>query len=166
MITHERLLELLAYDPETGEFRWKVGRKGTFAGTIAGNIATMRGGYQYRQIIVNYKNYRASRLAWFYMTGEWPKNTIDHIDTNSLNNKWDNLREANDIEQCRNKGVRKDSGSKCKNVHWHKPTQKWQVYFVSNGKKKSYGLYDDIELANLVACEIRDSVHGEFSRHQ
>lgn len=166
MITHERLLELLAYDPETGEFRWKIQKAHrNKIGELAGYINILPSGYQYRSMMIEYRNYRASRLAWFYMTGEWPDKTIDHIDTNSLNDKWNNLREANDIEQCRNKGVRKNSRTGVKNVTWHKQTQKWNVYFTFNGKKKSYGLYEDLELANLVACEIRDSLHGKFARH-
>lgn len=32
-------------------------------------------------------------------------------------------------------------------IHWHKKTQKWQVAFLVNGKKKYFGLYNTIDEA-------------------
>ena len=52
------------------------------------------GDHGYTVIRFRGKLYLAHRLAWFYMTGEWPREQIDHKDGVRLNNKWDNLREA------------------------------------------------------------------------
>jgi hypothetical protein len=35
-----------------------------------------------------------------------------------------------------------------------------------NKKEKYFGIYDDIELAELVATEVRNKYHKEFARHQ
>jgi hypothetical protein len=39
---------------------------------------------------INYKKYLASRLAWLYSYGEWPK-IIDHVDGDSTNDSLWNL---------------------------------------------------------------------------
>jgi hypothetical protein len=52
----------------------------------------VKGGYRY--IKVGGREYQAHRLAHYYMTGEYPppEIEIDHKDSNSLNNRWDNLQ--------------------------------------------------------------------------
>jgi hypothetical protein len=42
------------------------------------------------------------RLAWFYTTGAWPKDQIDHIDGNKSNNRFANLREATPSQNTQN----------------------------------------------------------------
>lgn len=73
-ISHEELKRLLHYDPETGVWTRLVGVKGFAAGSPVGNIAT--NGYRY--IEIHRKKFLSSRLAWFYMTGEWPAVDIQY----------------------------------------------------------------------------------------
>jgi hypothetical protein len=42
---------------------------------------------------------------------------------------------------------------------------KWQVRFSVNGKTKHYGVFENLEFAELVAQEIRLKLHKEFARH-
>ena len=91
MITRARLKELLHYNPETGDFIRLVQ---TCAKVKVGDIAgcfNKRSGYW--QIGIDDVDYLASRLAWFYMKGRWPRHEIDHKDTNRSNNRWLNLRD-------------------------------------------------------------------------
>jgi hypothetical protein len=95
MLTAERLRELLDYDPETGVFtrrittgrnrRWKAGDK------VSGRPSATTG---YLGIGIGKRRYAAHRLAWLWMTGEWPKNLMDHRDCDRTNNRWVNLREV------------------------------------------------------------------------
>ncbi len=99
MITHDRLKEILYYDPVLGTFRWieKISRKNVI-GAIAGGL-NPKG---YVVIIIQGKSYRANRLAWFYMTGEWPKNLVDHKNRIRNDNTWKNLRDFTSKENSAN----------------------------------------------------------------
>lgn len=85
----ERVLELLAYDPETGIFRWKVSRGRQPAGSEAGYVDD-------EKMVVGIDGgvYRLHHVAWLLTRGVWPQTIIDHIDTNFRNNRASNLREA------------------------------------------------------------------------
>src|ERR1700719_1662744 len=90
-IDDDRLRELLSYDPETGVFRWLVRkRQNVKAGDVAGSFD----GCGYCKISIDRRAYKAHRLAWLYMTGEWPPAEIDHINMNRADNRFANLRLA------------------------------------------------------------------------
>ena len=91
MIDLATLKRLLKYDPATGVFTWLVWRpNGVKAGDVAGFIESNG----YRVISLYRKFYKAHRLAWFYMTGEWPKNELDHVNGVRTDNRLANLRAA------------------------------------------------------------------------
>jgi hypothetical protein len=114
MITRERLMQVLRYDPDTGFFiRLRSGiRAGAFRQTTPK--------HRYRIITIDGRTYKEHRLAWLYMTGRWPDGDLDHADTDGTNNRWLNLREATrsqNVANCRTpsnnklgvKGVRKQA---------------------------------------------------------
>lgn len=94
-IAHDRLKEVLSYDPLTGAFMWLARRGRQALGTNAGT--TQNEGYVV--IRVDGVRYLAQRLAWFYMTGKWPKAQVDHKNRKRGDNRWGNLREANQAQQ-------------------------------------------------------------------
>lgn len=78
-ITAERLRELLEYDEDTGVFK----RKARTSNRISiGDIAGSSDAKGYVCIRVGGKTYKAHRLAWLYVYGEWPTGEIDHINHN------------------------------------------------------------------------------------
>lgn len=90
-LTADRLRELLDYDPETGVFTRRIDRGRSWkAGQICGSHS--RDGRM--QISIDGKTYQFARVAWLYVTGEWPKGDVDHIDVNTSNNRWANLRDV------------------------------------------------------------------------
>ena len=90
MLTRDRVLELLEYNPATGEFRRKVPRGGEPAGSVAGYV----GGSGYILISIDGKRYHAHRLAWLIVTGAWPRGDIDHINGIRTDNRIENLRDV------------------------------------------------------------------------
>ena len=92
----EILEDLLEYNPETGELKFKA--NGKQAGTEQNTGI---------RICINYKRYLAHRLIWVLMTGEDPKElTVDHINRDNKDNRWANLRLATQEEQNLNRGFK------------------------------------------------------------
>lgn len=113
-LTVERLREILHYDPETGIFVWRIQAKATRP--IGSKAGHNRGGYV--QLCINQVRYYAHRLAWLYMTGDWPKFEIDHKNRIKNDNRWINLRDVTRSVNIRNtvrdnplgQGVKKNRG--------------------------------------------------------
>lgn len=106
-LTQEKLQHLLDYDPLTGIWTWRnpLPRSKMKSGDIAGRITGGR-----RQIRIASGFFYASRLAWLYMTGEWPQDQIDHINRIRDDDRWENLREANQSQNSFNRSWCEESG--------------------------------------------------------
>ena len=161
-LTAERLRKLLTYDPKTGLFHWKLMRKGLSEkrGTEAGGS---RNTYVY--ICVDYKSYGAHRLAWLYMTDEWPTKIIDHINGNRSDNKWINLRQATPSQNIANSGMRTNSTSGYKGVSYHRRAKKWVAQIGYEGQNLYLGVYDTPEQAAEVRRKKATLLYGEFAKH-
>lgn len=144
---------------DTFEYRdGKLYRKnGQFKG-IAGTVHHTG----YEQVKVGRKNYRSHRVIFAMHNGHFPAQ-IDHIDGNKLNNKIDNLREANPMQNMYNVGLLARNKSGIKNVVLDR--NRWKVYMRINKKMTYVGAFEDLELAELVAIEARNKYHGEFVNH-
>lgn len=97
-LTHERLLSVLSYCPETGVFRWtqRLSPRGQI-GAQAG-YCNPRG---YRTIYLDGLPYLAHRLAWFYVHGVWVPQ-VDHRNGQKDDNRIDNLRDSDDTTNLQN----------------------------------------------------------------
>jgi hypothetical protein len=159
-LTQERLKHLLEYDPEDGVFTRRVAcRPCCRAGDEAGY---MHKGY--RRVTIDGSAYLVHRLAFLWMTGEWPTGHVDHRDGNKLNNKWSNLRPATWTQNQGNKPVRLDSTSGLKGVAWRPRIQKWVAYIGSNKQRVHLGVFtskEDAHDAYVKAAQIR---FGEYAR--
>jgi HNH endonuclease/AP2 domain len=149
--------ERLTYDPATGVFRWKVSGHKVRVGMVAGT--KHRGGHI--AIRVKGKVYYAHRLAWLFMTGQWPKDQIDHIDGNPANNRFDNLREATHAQNCAN---RRHRGPGLKGAVFDKSTGKWHSRIRHQGKKKYLGYFNTAEEAHAAYVAKAEEVFGAFAR--
>ena len=161
MITQERLKEL--FDYQDGALIWKVKKARAKKGDIAGCDALTKG-IMYRQTKIDGKQYRVHCLVFLMHHGYLPKQ-VDHIDGNGLNNRIENLRAADASSNALNSRLKSSNTSTSKNVYWNSQRRKWMVQTIVNGEQKYFGLYDDLELADLVAAEVRDKFHGQFARH-
>lgn len=100
IITAARLRELLAYHPENGLFTWRFDRYKCVAGEYAGTID--KAGYIV--IVLDGRSYKAHRLVWLYVTGEWPTGLLDHHNRVPWDNVFDNLRDADHAINRQNQG--------------------------------------------------------------
>ena len=101
------LKELLYYHKSSGDFVWLNCNNSNLNGTQAGGVNSKG----YIQIKVAGARYLASRLAWFYVNGVWPEIEIDHRNRDSLDNSYDNLREADRSLNSENRGLAKSNKS-------------------------------------------------------
>ncbi len=157
-VTQERLKELFTLTSE-GLF-WKTNRPGVVVGTGA----SLHKSSGYKVIKVDYRQYREHRLIWLFVYGSLPK-TLDHIDGNKLNNRIQNLREANQSQNCHNTRLSSRSTSGVKGVTWHKPTKQWRGRVKLHRKEYSAGYFNDLEKAQIAVCKLREKLHGEFTNN-
>lgn len=145
MLTQEYLKEFFNYNPETGEFsRIKaVGKqgKGCRVGDKIGTIATNG----YVRIKIDGKYYVRSHLAWLYVYGYMPLDTIDHIDRIRDNDRILNLRSIKNRDNYTNMSKFNTNKSGHTGVCWHKKANKWCAQIVVNYKAKHLGLFSKLE---------------------
>lgn len=157
-LTAARLRELLAYSPETGEFRWIRGRPGVGAGSVAGSRA--KNGYIY--IGIEGGKYLAHRLAWLYVYGSWPSCDIDHINWVCTDNRLANLRDVERHINNQNRSrVRSDNkASRETGVSWHIHSRKWRSRIWLQGKEYRLGLFDTIDEAKACYLAAKRRMHA------
>lgn len=154
----ERLHQLLGYDPETGIFRWRVS-----CGPAArvGNIAGTINNYGYRTITIDQRMYPAGRLAFFFITGRWPREEIDHINRIRDDDRWCNLREATRTLNRANSCTRNATGFK----GVFQEGKKWEARITTPGGGKRYlGRYNTPEEAAAAYERAAIERYGEFAR--
>ncbi|OWZ90449.1 hypothetical protein B9J07_28095 [Sinorhizobium sp. LM21] len=157
-ITHERLLELLSYDPLTGIFTRRIGVRGHEAGSVVG---TVKDGYVC--ITLDKKFYLAHRLAWFYMTGSWPLRQIDHKDRDRSNNRWLNLRLATNQQNTVNRDLNSNNTSGSKGVSYDKARGKWRAQISIGGSRTLIGRFDLKSVAEAAYRAEALKHFGEFA---
>jgi hypothetical protein len=157
---YEILKSRLEYEPETGLFKYRHNFNVMKKGDIAGRQNTNG----HVQISINNRRYMAHNLAWLYMTGEYPANfIIDHEDRNYSNNKWSNLRKADNSLNQGNSEIRNDNTSGIKGVHWCKTKRRWIAQISKNGKRLHLGYFASIEEANKAYKEAANLYFGKFA---
>lgn len=159
MLTQQELKEALHYDPETGVFTWlkTVSSKAPRGSSPCGHD---RDGYL--TMTFKGKYLRQHRVAWFYMTGSWPDAKIDHKNGVRDDNRFCNLRECDEQDNNRNRGLSVVNTSGVSGVSFQQG--KWMVRIrLNKHERRFFGYFEDLELAELVANEARNKYHGEFS---
>ena len=158
-LTQERLKEVLDYKPNTGEFLWKIARRGKAKkGSIAG--ANKTGGY--RQIMIDGTMYQAHRLAWMYVYGKFPDDMIDHVNRQPGDNSIANLREATRKQNRENLGVPANNTSGFVGVYWVPSIRKWHAKIGHNKKRIHLGSFSakDDAIHAVMCAKKQHFTHG------
>jgi len=155
-LTQADILQLIDYDPISGVVTWKQrvgserwinGWNTKFAGKPTHDFsedATFRAGYDYHRIYINNKAYALHRIIWLYMTGKWPDRLIDHINRIKTDNRWTNLREADDYVNALNRG---QQVSKSGHRGIYNQGTGYRVEMKLQGKSHYLGYFSDIASA-------------------
>lgn len=165
MLNANRLRELLHYNPDTGVFTWRARNgRGANANNSEGAPAGSMHSKGYIVITVDgHHGYKAHRLAWLYMTGEWPTRQIDHEDTVRNNNIFTNLRLATLNQNAQNrKRPSRNNKSGYLGVSWDKKQEKWAATLCINGKNKRLGRFKSPEEASAAYLTAK-AIHHPFS---
>lgn len=161
MLTAARLREVLDYNPETGEFRWRMTlSQRAPAGSVAGCISPEK----YIRIRIDGVLYHGHRLAWLYVHGEWPSKRLDHKNVQRGENRIANLREATASQNLANRGLDKNNTSGVKGVSWWAGRSKWVAKIECGGRKHTLGYFDSKEAAAAAYASAATRLFGEFAR--
>ena len=127
-----------------------------------GNVMRSTSKEGYYRARINNKNYLVHRLIFMMHHGYLPK-IVDHINGNTTDNRIENLRAANDNQNVWNRRLNSNSLSKIKGIRLQHG--KWSARIQANKKSIYLGLFNDLELAELVVMEARDKYHVGFVNH-
>lgn len=153
------------YNPLTGDLTWKVradmapqwNRK--FPGRKAGTVND-RG---YVIVAIYKKDFRAHRLIWVMMTGEWPQHEVDHENLIKSDNRWSNLRVATHVQNCRNRPKQSNNKSGFKGVSYCKLTKSWVAGIGVGRRRIVLGRAETPEKAFAFYKNALPKIHGDFS---
>ncbi len=154
MLTHQWVLDNFDYRAD-GLYWQKAGGPTRKVGKRAGSIDNK--GYRIVSCPTDkgHKTFKEHRLCYFYMTGEWPVNDIDHIDHNPSNNAWSNLRPAS-----RRQNMQNNKGTGITHI---KKTDRYIVRITIDGKLKHIGSYSTKDEALKARREAEIKYFGEFA---
>lgn len=160
MFDIDQAKSLLDYYPEEGVFRRRVTRGNSKRGTIAGYRLDKGHSKLYWAIEIAGNKIYAHRLAFAFMTGEWP-DEVDHIDGNGMNNKWSNLRGCSRSSNCKNRRLQSNNKSGILGVSWRGDCNRWVAKI--NSDNKQFSLYSGKDF--LEACCARKRAENRFQFH-
>lgn len=173
-LTAEILRQRVDYDPETGAFTWRphpgsANAHRAWDAQWAGKVVTVRccvaplqNAKSYGIVRVLGKWYGQHRLAWLWMTGEWPIAEIDHKDGNPLNNRFANLRSASRSQNQANKKAMSNNLLGIKGVYKHR--RRYVAQINAGGKHTYLGSFKCPTAASIAFTKAHKAAHGKFSR--
>jgi hypothetical protein len=144
MIAQSRLKQAISYDSFSGEFKRISNQSGPIEPIKCGSVHTGSHGYKCLVICIDGRRYKASRLAWLFVTGSFPDDQIDHIDGDSLNNAFINLRQATTQENSKNRRIYKNNSSGIAGISWVKRLNKWQSRISIDSRVVHIGVFDTL----------------------
>jgi len=164
MLTHQRLLEIISFDPETGIAVWRNGARG---GKRIGHL--LRGSkrsrpYRYWNIKEFGRQKAFSHIVFFYMTGRWPIAEMDHINGDTLDDRWSNLRECTRSQNEANRGPRRSNKTGLKGVVKYDHQDYFRAKIWRGGKQRWLGKFPTAEAAHAAYLAVARTFDGEFFR--
>lgn len=166
MLTFERANELLRYDPISGKLFWK--KKTAQRIKVGGEAGTLCKSTGYRMVFINRKGYLVHRIAILLATGACdPSKEVDHIDHDRVNNRLNNLRIVDRVNNMRNIGLGKTNKTGVIGVslkYTRTGELRYSANIMVNRKSINLGIFDNIEEA-AAAREEANIKYGFHPNH-
>jgi hypothetical protein len=160
-LTASRLREVLRYDPETGVFTAAVSSSGKGARRKSGDPVGGPHNRGYWSIRLGTGRFLAHRLAWLYMTGEWPTQSIDHINGIKDDNRWANLRDVSHFQNMQNLAAPMGlTSSGLLGVTLHARSGRWYARITTDGNGRHLGSFSDKAEAEAAYLAAKRSLHS------
>lgn len=158
-ITYDELVHRVSYDPETGQFTWRIrAARRVRIGDRAGSKHSVSG---YWIICFDDRRYMGHRLAWLYFHKAWPEGEIDHINGDKTDNRIANLREATHSQNKAHSPLQRNNRSGFKGVH--KFRNRWIASIRTDRKLTHLGSFATPEEASEAYAKAAKARFGEFA---
>lgn len=164
MLTAERLRHLFSYNPDTGVFTRRISLSNRVK--VGEEIVGSPNEKGYLRFHVDGWLYKAHRLAWLYVHGEWP-DQLDHINGDKADNRIANLRLATTKQNHGNRPKNRNNTTGYKGVHLHDKNGRLAKPFVAtiyvNGRGIHLGMFATAEAAHAAYVAAAQKHFGEFA---
>lgn len=159
LLTQAKVKRLFEY--RDGELYWKKSIGRIKKGDEAGSMSNTR----YKQVGIDKKVYRYGRVIYLMFHGYLPE-CVSYIDSNPLNTRIENLREAtpSQVNCYKNKKKLRNNTSVFKGVCFNKQVGKYKAYIKKKNVSYHLGYFDSPEEAYKAYCKAAKKLHGEFAR--
>lgn len=158
-LTVDALKAVLSYDCDTGKFTWqgRTGQGARFNGKVAGTVHSSG----YTHICLFGHLYKAHRLAWLYVYGDFPKQDIDHVNGKRDDNRICNLRDVSRSVNAQNQRAAQSHNSTSGLIgsSWSVSHKKWAASICVSRKLKHIGFFDSAEEAHAAYLTAKRSMH-------
>lgn len=136
-LTQKELKEDILYNKKTGDWRWRKSKEGRMLEYTAGHVNKTGK----RVICINGLSYTASRLAFLYVTGSFPKGAVRHKNGHKDDDSWKNLQDVKieDIPKRRKLDIRNSSG--VTGVYYISASGNYRASITVDGKRIELGVF-------------------------
>lgn len=155
MLNQVRIKEVLLYDPDTGVFTRRNKQSGVSKGAISGS----RTNEGYLVTSIDCKLYSCHRLAWLYITGDWPTGQIDHINGDRSDNRFCNLRDVSRQQNTENQRKAQRSNKSTGVLGTFKNGTGFAARISHHGTKKYLGTFRTVEEASAAYMAAKRQLH-------
>ena len=157
--TIDHLRSSLNYDADTGAFTWAANKRRP---DLVGKTAGSKHSSGYWAIAIHNRKQLAHRLAWAYVTGEWPTQHIDHINGDKRDNRFCNLRQVSRFGNLQN--MRKATrANKVGLLGVCRHQGKWVMQLMANGVRYRRSGFDTPEAAHEAYLALKRQLHDTCS---
>jgi len=149
----EQLRREFSYDAATGIVTRNAGKGGNSWADTKGYL---------RIRFVN-KQFAVHRIAWALHYGEWPQQSIDHINGIKNDNRISNLRDVSNATNAVNRHSANRNGSTgLLGVTWSKEKRRFIAHVKVNGKTKKLGRFLNAREAFDASMKYREDLREQL----